>query len=1047
MYTWANPTARRITRDCVSHGDDGRGIAAVCLSFLVSIVLSLLFSPLLLAQSDTATLSGRITDQSGAVITRVEVLATNTDSGSKVATESNQEGIYALQALRPGNYQVEVEKPGFRRVVLTGLTLNVQDALSRNFTMQLGPVSESVFVESAAEETDVSPAVSTVVNQEFVQNMPLNGRTFQSLLELTPGYAVTVPEFVQSGVALGQLSFNGQRANANYFMVDGMSWNFNIYGLGQSVGGTIPAFTVEGTTNGLVPVDAMQEFRVLTSSFAPEFGRTPGGQISIITRSGTNQPHGNLFDYLRNDAFDARNYFDAPPLPKPPLRQNDFGGTFGAAIRKDRAFFFFSYEGLRLLLPETASGNFYTAAARANVAPVYQPLLASLPIPNGPVNSDGITAPLTVAYSDPSSFDSYSLRIDYNVNSRVTLFGRYSRSPSTASMHYFSLLYNSSADVDSLTVGTTVSFGPDKLNDFRANWSRAQSRSWSTMVHFFGAVPPPASLMYPPGYNSSTYSFILLPGGQDGEIRNGGGTNSQRQLEFADVFSMSAGTHQLKFGADMRQLTPAISSSAGPLIFTSYLQAQAGLAGSVTMFGQEALTARIYNYSLFAQDVWKASSRLNFTYGLRWEINTPLGSITPGKPLYNLNGIFNSQPVALVPVSTLGHTHFNNFAPRVGASYMATPQTIVRGGFGLYYDLGFGAGIPGSFSGFPYETTAPGVGPVPFDLSSPVFAPPPFTVVPNASTGSLFAIDPNLRLPLIYEWNVAVERALGRNQSLSVTYVGSHGTNLLREDEIYNGAPAIFVTRNADWSSYNALQVQFQRHMSRGLQVLASYTFGKSLDTNSSDNGGTLTPDSLKSVDVARDYGPSDFDIRHSFAAAISYEFPSPDGKGIAQALMKGWALYGVLHVSSAQPFEIYSANGLRPDIVPGVPFYVSDPTQPDGRRLNAAAFTSAPPGEQGDLGRNYFRGFPIDQTDLAVSRRFRFSERLSLYFRVEYFNIFNHPMFAPPSANFNNCLCLNGFGEITSTLNNFYGGTGSLSPLYEIGGQRSGQLTLKLQF
>jgi hypothetical protein len=633
----------------------------------------------------------------------------------------------------------------------------------------------------------------------------------------------------------------------------------------------------------------------------------------------------------------------------------------------------------------------------------------------------------------------------------MTLFGRYSRSPSTESTHYFSELDNSSSDVDSVTVGTTITFGPEKLNDFRVNWSRAESRDWSTMVPFYGAVAPPVSLMYPPGYNSSTYTFILLPGGQDGEIRSGGGTDSQRQLQFADVFSISAGTHQLKFGADVRQLTPAFGAVASALIFTSYLQAQAGLAGSLTMFGQEALTARLYNNSLFAQDVWKATRRLTLTYGLRWEINTPLGSVTPGKPLYNVNGIFNSQPIGLVPVSTLGHTHFNDFAPRVGASYLATPETIIRSGFGLYYDIGFGAGIPGGISGFPYETTAPGVGPVPFDLNSRAFAPPPFTVVPNVNTtAGLYAIDPNLKLPLVYEWNVAVERAFGRSQSLSVTYVGSHGTNLLREDEIYNPStePLIYATRNADWSNYDALQVQFQRHMSRGLQVLGSYTFGKSLDTNSTDNGGDITSGSLKDINVANDYGPSDFDIRHSFAAAVSYELPSPKEKGIGPALLKGWALYGVLHVSSAQPFEIYGSYGARPDIVPGVPFYIPDPSQPGGRRLNGAAFTSAPPGEQGDLGRNYFRGFPIDQTDLAVSRRFRLSERLSLYFRVEYFNVLNHPMFAPPSANFNNNLYFNGFGEITSTLNNFlYEGPGTLSPLYQIGGQRSGQLTLRLQF
>jgi hypothetical protein len=1034
----------------------------VYLTFGLITLSELWVGPFLRAQSDTATLSGRITDPSGAVIPGVEVVAANVDSGLTIATDSNDDGIYVVQDLHPGNYQVIVERSGFKKVVLTGLTLDVQDALSRNFTMQVGPVTETVVVVAYRQQVDVSPAVSTVVDQQFVQNMPLNGRTFQSLLGLTPGYVVVSPPgLVQTGPAFGQFSINGQRANANYFMVDGMSWNFSIFGLGESAGGTIPAFTILGTTNGLVPVDSMREFRVETSNFAPDLGRTPGAQISIVTRSGSNDWHGTAFDYLRNDAFDARNYFDTPPLPKAPLRQNDFGGSLGGTIRKDRAFFFFSYEGLRLLLPATATGNFYTPAARANVAPAYQPLLAALPIPNGPVNPDGITAPLTVAYSDPTSFDSYSLRIDYNMNSRMTLFGRFGYSPSTESTHLFSEFQNYSAEVDSLTVGTTISFGADKLNDLRANWSRAQSNSWSTMVRFYGAVPPPQSLLYPPGYSSSTYQFVLFLGGQDGQIRNGtlGGSQSQRQLEFGDVFSMSLGSHQLKFGGDVRQLTPSQGVNAGATIFTSYLQAQTGIAGSVGTSGQEGLTARLYNYSFFGQDVWKAASRLALTYGVRWEINTPLGSITPGKPLYNVNGLFSSLPFGLVPVSTLGRTHFNNFAPRVGASYLMTPETIVRGGFGLFYDIGFGAGIPGGITGFPYgRSNGFGVGPVPFDLSNPAFAPPPFTSVPTDQTASLYAVDPNLRPPLVYEWNFAIQRALGPNQSLSFTYVGSHGTNLLREDVIQNnptGSPQTLATYNADWSNYNALQAQFQRHMSRGLQILASYTFSKSLDTNSEDGCGCTASDSLKNINVARDYGPSDFDQRHSFAAAISYEIPSPKGIGIGRALLRGWALYGVVHISSALPFEIhtlaqspvYGYYVTRPDIVPGVPFYLPS-SQPGGRILNAAAFTKPAPGRQGDLGRNYFRGFPINQTDLAVSRRFRLSERFSLYFRVEYFNIFNHPMFASPTANFHSFFPSGSLGAITATLNNFLsGGPGILSPLYQIGGQRSGQLTVKLQF
>ena len=258
----------------------------------VLVVLVLLSSVVAFAQTEGARISGRVTDLTGAVVVGAQCKITNLETNVSITTTTNEDGIYVLADLRPATYRLTIQKEGFRTVIRPSLQLYVQDAVNENFILAIGPASESITVEgdTFGLETD-SAAVSTVVNQQFVQNIPLNGRTFQSLLALTPGYVVTVPAYVQAGVGLGQLSFNGQRANANYFLVDGMSWNFGIVGFGQSAGGTIPAFTIEGTTNGLVPVDAMQEFRVLTSTFAPEFGRTPGAQISIVTRSGTNQPH------------------------------------------------------------------------------------------------------------------------------------------------------------------------------------------------------------------------------------------------------------------------------------------------------------------------------------------------------------------------------------------------------------------------------------------------------------------------------------------------------------------------------------------------------------------------------------------------------------------------------------------------------------------------------------------------------------------------------------------------------------------------------------
>jgi hypothetical protein len=317
------------------------------------------------AQTESARISGRVTDLSGAVIVGAECRSTNLETNISTSTTTNQDGIYVIPDLRPATYRQTIQKEGFRTVVQPKLQLYVQDAVNENFTLAIGPMSESVTVGASFIETD-SASVSTVVDDQFVQNMPLNGRSFQSLIALVPGVVFT-SSIVEGN---GQFSVNGQRSDANYFTIDGVSANFGSAPqccLGQSLGGAIPGWSSGGGTNALVSVDAMQEFRIQTSSYAPEFGRTMGAQISIVTKSGTTQFHGVAFEYLRNDFFDARNYFDVPPSIKPPLRQNDFGGVLGGPIIRNKTFFFFSYEGLRLLLPQTDQGTFFTASARAAV--------------------------------------------------------------------------------------------------------------------------------------------------------------------------------------------------------------------------------------------------------------------------------------------------------------------------------------------------------------------------------------------------------------------------------------------------------------------------------------------------------------------------------------------------------------------------------------------------------------------------------------------------------------------------------------------------------
>jgi hypothetical protein len=929
-------------------------------------------------------------------------------------------------------------------------------------------------------QTD-SAAVSTVVNEQFVHNMPLNGRSFQSLIALTPGVVFTSPNLGE-----GQFSVNGQRSNANYFMVDGVSANFGVTvgGLGQTLGGAIPGFTAQGGTNGLVSIDAMQEFRVQTSSYAAEFGHTPGAQISVVTKSGSNQFHGTAFDYLRNDVFDARNYFNVPPLPKPPLRQNDFGGTLGGPILKDKTFFFFSYEGLRLQQPQTASGDFFTVSARAAVAPVYKPIVNALPLPdpNAPLidpSCDNITNPclanLTVAYSNPSALDATSIRFDHNLTGKIILFARYNHAPSHEAARFWEEVNDNKANTDLVTVGATVLLAPTKVNDFRANWSRNTDAYVVSLTNFHGAVVPTTSVLFPassPFTPRKGEGAVIFPFGSMNVSEGFGYDDVLRQLNFVDTFSWAMGVHQFKFGVDYRRLNPTARSSTGYAIFPAdYTQFVTGTVGSAISRADDPFSVSANNYSLFAQDTWRVTNRLTLSYGLRWEINTPPVSATSGHPLYAMQGIFDSKPLALVP-GPLWHTTLDGFAPRVGAAYQLTPKAVVRGGFGLFQDLGYGNVGSAAFL-FPYVrnrfiSASP---PLPFDLSNPAFQLPPFSTTIDTNVIRLSAVDSHLRLPYTLQWNAAIEQGLGTNQVLTATYIGSDGRRLLRQDIIF---PPLLVnlgiggmvqaTRNAGYSHYNALQIQFQRRMSQGLQALVSYNLAESNDLGSTDADGVRA--ASVSDAVLPSLSPSDFDIRHSFAGAVSYEIPAPSWGRAGNAILKGWAVDGLVRVTSAPPINVtvrtispvFGLHLTQADVVPGQPYWIADSTQPSGTALNPAAFMPSPTGNTGNFPRNGLRSpYSINQTDLAVRRRFNLTERVNLEVRAEYFNLFNHPMFGLPGSTcnpstfwgFQGGTARPSFGKVCSgsTTNVEGDGSNGQSPLYAVGGPRSAQFTVKVIF
>lgn len=1034
-------------------------------------VVLALFSTASRAQSTSASITGRITDPSKALIAAAKIAAISAGTNARYETMTNNSGEYYLANLPPGSYRIEIEKAAFKKLINPDVTLHVQDALNMDFEMTIGASSEVINVEADARLVNTeSGTVSTVVDHAFVENLPLNGRSFQTLIMLTPGVVVTATTVDNQG----QFSVNGQRADANYFTVDGVSANFGVTGyppLVQTAGGALPALNASGGTNSLVSVDAMQEFRIQTSSFAPEFGRTPGGQISIVTRSGTNAFHGTAFEYFRNDVLDAKDWFvNFNGLAKPAERQNDFGGVFGGPIIKNQTFFFFSYEGLHLRQPSTEQTAVPDASSRQQAPPAMRPYLNAYPIANGPELGQGL-AQFNAGFSNPSTLNAYSIRLDHVINSKLNLFARFNYSPSSQDQRG-PLTYSASLNttdstsfsVYTLTAGVTELIEPEISNEIRANYSNDKVGTRYGQDQFGGAVPLPDSLLFPGGISSTNGFFEMLILGAGALVQGDYGTDEQRQVNLVDNLSVSLSGHQLKFGVDFRWLAP-FSDPLSYFQFAEFSDLTAAPGGALSGTALVAESASLQanalesrNVSLYGQDNWKITPSLTMTYGLRWDVNPPLTGKNPANDPLTVTGLNDPATIMLAPRGTpLYQTTYGNVAPRLGFAWQLGPRpnlgAILRAGFGVFYDLGQGS-LGGVSSYFPYEA-AKLLAPAAFPLSPQDAAPPAFTLNPPVST--ILVADPHLKLPRIYQWNVSLEQRLGSNQSLSLTYLGAAGRDLLRTTILVNVNPdfqSVVLTDNTATSDYDALQLKFQRRLSRGFEASASYSLSHSIDNASSDAFASdiSTPGTLAGPNVDR--GNSDFDIRHSFTAGVTYDLPFPGTHKGVQTALGGWSLDGFVLARSAPPVNLVGAMvevvgatlDLRPNVNSGVPLDLFGAGYPAGKIFNRAAFTSPPVGQQGNLGRNVLRGFGASQGDVGLQRVFRVTEVMGLRFRAEFFNILNHPNFGNPNNNLTSPL----FGHSTQTLANSLGSggaSGGFNPLYQIGGPRSIQLALKVVF
>src|SRR6266699_1169121 len=742
--------------------------------FVCAIVCTLGLCTSTRAQTVLASVTGRVLDPNAAAIVEATVTAKNVDTAIETTVQTNLEGIYHFADLGPGNYEFSVSKRGFKVIVKPGVTLHVADTVSMNFTMQVGDVRETVTVEAGAPLINTeSAAVSTVVDRQFAENLPMNGRSFQTLIQLTPGVVLTTSSTEDSG----QFSVNGQRANANYWMVDGVSANIGVspgVNPGNGFGGALGSFSALGGTNSLVSVDALQEFRIQTSTYAPEFGRTPGGQISIVTRSGASQFHGTLFDYFRNDVLDANDWFaDSKGLRKPEERQNDFGGTFSGPVLKDRTFYFFSYEGLRLRLPQVGLTTVPDTAARQNATPAVQPVFNAYPLPNGPEvftpctpNVNGCpasgqqptgSAQFNASYSNAATLDAYSIRVDHKLNDRLALFGRYNYSPSELAQvpQFFALsaLETSRITTQTATVGSTWAASSSIANDLRFNYSRTDGSSFRSLNNTGGAVPL-TSLPLPSSFgNRNAEFFFWISSLADGRLYVGANAHQlQRQINIVDNFSVQKGSHSLKFGVDFRRLSPRFNPPPYQQLnnFSDVSSAESGTGDSSDVFSSRSGTLLFRNLGFFAQDTWRIMPRLTLTYGLRWDIDFVPMSID-GPSLAAVTNFSDPKNLALAPVGTPAFsTTYGNVAPRLGLAYQLSQnqrwQTVLRGGFGVFYDLAtseVGNAISNQNYPFGVSVFTPGGT---FPLPQKTAAPPPITPA-SLTQGALNVLDPTLKLP------------------------------------------------------------------------------------------------------------------------------------------------------------------------------------------------------------------------------------------------------------------------------------------------------------
>ncbi|MDX2182224.1 MAG: carboxypeptidase regulatory-like domain-containing protein [Bryobacteraceae bacterium] len=974
------------------------------------------------AQVNTATILGRVSDATGAVIPNAKVTARNLDTGLERTVMSDEAGAYEVALLSIGSYRLTVEMQGLATEVRQGITLAAGDRLRLDVALSPGQVSESVTVSGTATLVNTtSPELGTVIDSQKVQGLPIANRNFTTLVTLQPG--------VQASNVGGRNSFN----------LNGQTQ----WGLNLTMDGTDASF-IESPSFGdpsgrsvlnTVSVDSIAEFRVLSGTFSAETGRASAGAVNIITKGGTNNFHGTLFHYLRNRNLDAR----VPnSISRDPLVQNQFGGNLGGPILQNKLFFFGSFERASRRVGQQITANVFTDALRNRTPAVFAPFLAAMPAPTEPTANPDIGLHRR---SDQLKTDENlgNGRLDWNTEKMVTSV-RYSINSSANSIPYLFQTNRQVFDITNhvATVSNTYTVSPRMLNELRLGFNR-----WFI---------PRLNSTYFGGFGEVIVSGLYTATNFEGLLRFA--TNS---FTLADNFSVRAGRHSIKMGFEIRNVRAGRIQRQNPVYtFNNVNDFLANRLNNVrVIFGTIGTEQRQLQNGFFVQDDIQVSSRLTLNLGLRYEYYTVIQE-REGR-------LFNVKSDPFGPFSGRGESTYapdrNNFNPRLGLAWdvSGNQKTIVRAGGGIYsspiipyfiFDtatidprLPFATNAtPGDIPGlaFPISGALKQAVDNPNDAVSLGLAP---------SVVGRRIVDPRMRDNYSMMWNLTVQRQLSKNMVLQLGYIGNNNVkaqnsrtlNLI--DPVLRRRPdptigEILYVESSGRRNYNAFQMELRGRRMKGLTSDVFYTYSKSLTYGGDDCCTGNNPDVMDFDNVAASRAVANTDIRHQLTWALGYDLPGRDlWKGsFANKLVSGWSIQNITRIRSGRPINITSGTDVRGNGFAGSqrPNYVGGDIYAANRSanlwLNRAAFAAPPAGQYGNLGRNVARGPSAFQFDVSFLKNTALWREHNLQFRAEIFNLPNTPIWENPVSAINNP----NFGRILTGI---------------AASQRQVQLSLRYQF